>query len=86
MDALVKSDIFFFITGAAVVVLALAVLVALVYVIRILRNVSDISDRAREETELLQEDIHAARSKARQAGLIAAIFGIIRALFKRKKK
>jgi hypothetical protein len=61
-------------------------LVAFVYIIRILRNVSDISDRVKEESALIQGDIHAARAKAKTAGLAAALFGFIRSFYKRSKK
>jgi hypothetical protein len=86
MDTFAKSDLFFFITGAAVIVVTLVLLVALVYIIRILRNVNDISDRVRQESALIQEDIHAARSRAKSAGLAAALFGFIKSLYKRSKK
>lgn len=86
MDAIAKSDIFFVITAVAVVLLSAFALVALVYVIRILRNVSDISDRTREEVSHIQEDIHAARSRMRQAGFFAAAAAFISRLIQRTKR
>jgi len=44
MDTLVKADIFFFISAIATVVLSILFIVALYYLIRILKDFSDISD------------------------------------------
>ncbi len=44
MDTLVKADVFFFISAIATVILTLLFIVALYYLIRILKDFSEISD------------------------------------------
>lgn len=61
MDELLKADIFFFITSVAVVVVAILMTVALVYVIRILRDVSDAVAIVKKEAESIAR--HAATVK-----------------------
>lgn len=50
-STLAKSDIFFFITAIAVVVLTVAIIVVLVYVGRIARSLSNIAKNAEEESQ-----------------------------------
>lgn len=57
METFLKADIFFVITAVSVVVLSVLVGVAVVYLIRILKNVRDISDTAKREADLLAGDI-----------------------------
>ena len=67
-----KSDVFFFITSTAVVVLSLVLLVALYYLIKILRDVKDISHTVKRESELILSDVDAVRrsikKKSKQVG------------------
>ena len=51
MDTLLKADIFFVVTTVAVFVVAAIVIWALVYLIKILRNVEDISETVKKETK-----------------------------------
>ena len=57
MEAVLKADIFFFITAIAVVVLSILFAVALVSLIGMLRDLRDIAAMARRETEDLIDDI-----------------------------
>ncbi|MCH8050100.1 hypothetical protein IIB51_01705 [Patescibacteria group bacterium] len=68
MEELVKSDIFFFITGAAVVLLTLVVLVALYYIVRILRNIFSLSEAIEEEGEEIVKDISKLRRGLEKGG------------------
>lgn len=68
MDSLAKSDIFFFITSIAVVVIAITFTVFLVYMIKVLRDVKDISARVRRQAELISEDIDRIRSETKKEG------------------
>jgi hypothetical protein len=45
MDSLMKSDIFFFVATIALVIIAIALIVAIVYAILILRDVRAVTDR-----------------------------------------
>jgi len=51
MESLLKSDIFFLITGASVILIAIAILIILGYVLRIAKNIKDMTDIAKDGTE-----------------------------------
>jgi uncharacterized protein YoxC len=68
MNTLIHADIFFFVTTIAVVIVALAVAVVLFYSIKILKNVREISEAIKDETNLIREDIQAARENVRREG------------------
>jgi hypothetical protein len=69
METLAKADIFFFITSIFVILLTIAVVWGAFYVIRILRNVKDMSEDAREETRRVVEDISDLRHDLKQEGV-----------------
>jgi len=64
MTDFLKADIFFFVATIATIVLAILVIIALVYFIRILKNVDDISETAKEEAHKLAGDIEGLRHGA----------------------
>lgn len=68
MQEFAKADIFFFITSVAVIVLTVGVIIALFHVIRILRNVRDISDRVDEGSKALAEDLSIMRGNLKVGG------------------
>ncbi len=72
MDSLLKADIFFVITSASVVVVAVFLVIALVYVIRIVKDVKYVSKRVKAEADLIALDIDAARAKIKEEGYKAA--------------
>ncbi len=57
MEAVVKADIFFFVTTIAVVMFTIFGIIIGVYVIRILREVEHMARVAREEVDSVVEDI-----------------------------
>lgn len=70
MESLMKSDVFFFITAVAVVILTIAALFVLYYLYTIARSLSRIAKRAEAESE---------------KGILATLAGsIVSALFKKK--
>lgn len=69
MESLIKSEIFFFITSIAVVILTILLGMAVVYLIRILRNVDDISKKAKDEAALIKEDVADLRQNIRDEGI-----------------
>jgi len=83
MTEVMKSDVFFFVTTLAVIVLSLAILVALIYLIFILKDAKRLSSRARVEGEALFDDIEGVRNTVKNGG--RKIVDIITALFTRKK-
>ncbi len=68
MEAVLKSEVFFFITGTAVVVLSVVLLVALYYLIKILRDVKEISRTVKRESELIASDVDAVRRSIKKKG------------------
>ncbi|MEK7519952.1 MAG: hypothetical protein AAB581_01775 [Patescibacteria group bacterium] len=84
MDALAKADIFFFITAIAVVVISVVFVVALVYVIRILHRVDKISERFKQESGAVLDDVAAFRAHVKAKGVSVDHF--ISRFFKKKRK
>ncbi len=56
VEQILETNIFFYITSVAVVVVAVLVCIALYYIIGILQNVRDVTDRIRRGSEQLAED------------------------------
>jgi len=68
MEAVAKSEIFFLITSISVVVLTILLVWALVYVLRVLRDVKDISNTVKSETQAFSEDLRDLRTNIRSQG------------------
>lgn len=68
MDTLIHADIFFFITAIAVVLATGALLVALWYVIQILRDVREISAKAKNAADKLEVDFETLRADLKHKG------------------
>ncbi|MEK7180344.1 MAG: hypothetical protein AAB706_02620 [Patescibacteria group bacterium] len=86
MDSIVKSDIFFFVATVALVLVSLIVVIAFIYLIRILSDIYHLSHKIREEGEGMVDDVHSFRMKVKKEGKkagdsINSFFG-----FKSKKK
>jgi signal transduction histidine kinase len=74
MDAVLKADIFFFITTVAIVVLAIAAFIALVFLIQILRDVRHVSKRVREQSDRILSDVEDLRNFIKEEGKKAINF------------
>jgi 5-bromo-4-chloroindolyl phosphate hydrolysis protein len=61
MEEILKADIFFFITAVAVVVITIVILIAFYYIIKILRDVRELSDLVKDEGKHIIHDIEEAR-------------------------
>lgn len=87
MSEVLQANIFFYITSVAVIVVTVLLAVVLVYVLLIVRNVKDITDRVREGSELLANDLGALRDRLQTTGLkfqqLGALF--FDRLFRRKR-
>jgi len=68
MNTLIQADIFFFITAIAVVLGTGAFLVASWYVIQILRDVREISTKAKNAAGKLEVDFEALRTDLKHKG------------------
>ena len=85
MDTLIHADIFFFVTTIAVMVVAAAFTVVLIYLVKVLRDVKSITEQVREEAVLFREDVKDLRGEIRKDGFrIERLFAILRAMTKRK--
>lgn len=74
MQQLIKADVFFFVTTIAVILLTVGVIIALYYVIRILRNVCSVTERVEEGSKILSEDLSELRLKMKVGGISARLF------------
>ncbi len=68
MNTLIHADIFFFVTTIAVVVVGAALTVLMVYLVKVFRNMRDITDAIKEEAVLLRKDIGDLRGEIRARG------------------
>lgn len=88
MQELIKADIFFFITAIAVVLIAIGIGVALFYIVRILRNIRDVTERVDEGSKVLVEGLSELRSTIKREGFVwGHVFGFLKkqsGLFGRK--
>jgi hypothetical protein len=73
MDTLLKADIFFFVTAAAVIIVTVFLGIALFYVIRILRTIDAITERVRKESETVMNDAVRLREQLARGGFISGI-------------
>ncbi len=77
MSEVLQTNVFFVITSISVVILTLFTCVAMWYIIRILRNIRDVTSRIKRGSDLLAEDAQALRSFMREGiiGTIKRFFG-----------
>jgi uncharacterized protein YoxC len=61
METLAKADVFFVITGVAIILVTLFILAVLFYILKILRDVEDITDSVRDEAKNIVEDVSFVR-------------------------
>ena len=75
MTDFLKMDIFFATTTAVVFLLGLFLIVALFYVIKILRRVDHVAENIAEESDSIRGDIGVLRTKIRDEGVKLKHFG-----------
>lgn len=86
MDTLIHADIFFFVTTIAVVVVAAVFTVALIYLIKILRDVKEVTQKVREEASMIHEDIQNLRAEIKKEGFrLEGLLSFFRNIFKQKR-
>ncbi len=87
MTEIAKSDLFFFITSIAVVVVSLVLIIVLIYSFLVIRKVRLLVDKVKEESEEVIDDIHEFRMKFKtQKGFLKKLPAFIvffRRLFKK---
>lgn len=86
MTGLLKSDIFFVVTTFAVVFVSVALVVALIYVIRILKDMKVLSRKVKDEGEKVLEDVAEFRRDAKARWkFLSGVFSFFGFSKKRKK-
>ncbi|HZS42678.1 MAG TPA: hypothetical protein VFA52_00445 [Candidatus Paceibacterota bacterium] len=86
MESLIHADIFFLISTIALVIIAVVLIVALIYVVRILNDLKSISRKVKDEGEEIISDIHDFREHVKAEGFNKLyFFGFFRKLFGRGK-
>lgn len=90
MENLIQADIFFFITTIVTITLGILVSIALVYFIKILIDIREISRMARNESADIASDIQGIRREVKDefrknSSVLFSIVQIMRALFRRRK-
>lgn len=79
MEAVAKSEIFFVVTTVVVVLCGIISIIAGVFIVKIFRDLSEITSTIKKQTELLSEDIERVRNSVK-AG--SSQFGILADMFK----
>ncbi len=67
MTEIARSDLFFFITTFAVVILTILLIIILIYAVNILRDIKRISRLANEEAKEIKQDIDSARKEIKES-------------------
>ncbi len=77
MDEVLHANIFFFITGIAVIVFSALLSVAIFHGIKILRSLRRILDRIETGTEIIAEDMQHIRSYLTEDGFIQRVINTV---------
>lgn len=84
MDTLIHADVFFFITTIVVLVVGTFLVIALIYIIEILKNFRDISKTFKKGTDKMGESAEAVMNFIINNKLFQMFFGNIKPKAKRK--
>lgn len=68
MNDFAKMDIFFVVTTASVTLLAILLAIAIVYVIKISKDIKYISNKAKSEADLISQDLSDLRQNVKNKG------------------
>ncbi len=83
MSEILHADIFFFITGIAVIVCSAILCVALYHAIHVLKSMRRVMRRVEEGTESIVEDVQSIREYFTQGSFLGQLFSVVTGLFKR---
>ncbi len=87
-NSLLKSDIFFFVTTICVVVVTILAAVALIYGIKIFRDLKVLVEKAKEEGQEILSDVRETRMalKEKSNSMLALIFSFLAQKAVRRKR
>jgi hypothetical protein len=78
-------DIFFIITGIAVVLITILLAIGLIYVIVFVRTIKNVAQTAQRATEFVSEDLADLRNNIRSQGFsLSALAGFAKSLGRKK--
>jgi len=87
MNTILKSDVFFFITSVAVVILTILLVILIIYLIKISRDVKNIAAKAKVEANNIIDDVSSLRQNIKeQGGKFKSLAGLFTNFIKKKKK
>lgn len=85
MIDLTLVDIFFIVTGSAVIIITILLAIGLLYVIMFVRTLKEVAKTAKRATELVSEDIANLRDNIQERGFsLGAIASFISGLRRKK--
>lgn len=77
MSEVLQANIFFFITGIAVIIFTALLCVALFHLIRFIKTLQRILNRIEEGTEVIAEDMHSMRAYFTEGGFIKRLMSTL---------
>jgi ABC-type protease/lipase transport system fused ATPase/permease subunit len=93
IQQIAQSNIFFFVTTIAIIIISILIAIALIQLIRILRTVKEVSDTFKTEGKNIVQDISSLRSSLKEKGAnisslvtLAGIASFIKKKAVKKKK
>lgn len=75
MESFLKMDIFFFITSIAVVLCTIVFIIVGYYVIKTMKNVSEISDKLKQGVNDADTELREMSEHIRESAIFSFIFG-----------
>ncbi|HYV33312.1 MAG TPA: hypothetical protein VE973_00485 [Candidatus Limnocylindria bacterium] len=85
MTDFLKQDIFFFVTTIAVVLLTILLIVICIFLIKIFKDIKYITNKAKNQADLISEDLSDLREGVRKGIKIKSIFDFFNNLRKKRK-
>lgn len=87
MENIIKADIFFFVTAMAIGIFTIGMIIAMVYIIRILNDMKRVSKTILKESDKFASDIDSLREAVKSEGAKAkTIANFFLKLFARRRK
>ena len=85
--SILKSDVFFVVTTIAVIIISIGLAFALFYIVRILKDLNALSQKAKVEGEKILDDVKAFReaSENNTTWLVGKAYSIFSFLFSKSK-
>jgi len=74
MDTVLQTNIFFYITSGAVILVTVFIIVILYYIIGILRDVKNVADKLKAGSDIVAEDLSVLRKNIKKDGVRARHF------------